>query len=262
MKKIMFSLLAIACAGQAHAYQAEVGGSLDTSDFVDSLSIGGTFYINGVNATTGPFAEAAFLDQSTYVEASFEDRDFGGSNLFGGGRFVDKNSGFFLDGGLQFGDLDGFEIGAGMYLNQNTTVLGFFESNDVVDVFGGKGKYLMPQDDGKYINLEAGFALGDGDFDYSTTEISFDGDYYLDKTMSVGAGISFVSIEQNFNTVILNDFGLLVPIRSSVDDSGILLRAVGQKFLQENISVNGGVTLANLDSGSDFGINVGGKMRF
>lgn len=246
MKNIMLSLLALACVGQAHAYQAEVGGEINTSDLVDSLVLGGEFYIHGVNATSGPFAEASFLEKSTYVQGFFEDRDFGGSYLFGGGRYVDKNSGLFLDGGLQFGDLDGFRVGAGMYLNSSTTILGFLNSNDFIDIFGATAKHLMFQNDGTYINLEAGLEFGDGDGNYESTEFSFEGDYYLDKTLSVGAGISFISVERSF----------------TADDSGFVLTADAKKFLQDNISINGGVTFANLDSDSDLGLNVGADMRF
>jgi|GEM_PF-6975598 len=45
MKKIMLTLAVLGFAGQAMAYDAEVGGELRTADFNDVLSIFGSYFL-------------------------------------------------------------------------------------------------------------------------------------------------------------------------------------------------------------------------
>ena len=75
MKKMLttqfLALGLIGAAGSAMAYQAEVGGAIGS----DTLGFGGVFHVNGVEAASGPLSEAAFLDQSTFVGASYTQVD-------------------------------------------------------------------------------------------------------------------------------------------------------------------------------------------
>lgn len=265
MKKLALSLVVLSCMGHAQAYQVEAGGELDNSDYVDTLTIGGEYHFNGVNATSGPFAEASFIEQSTFVRAAVIDTDFGGNNLLGGGRYVDKNSGFFFDGNLVLGDLDGFELGGGIYLGSSTTVGAFYNTNDLEDTFGGSVKHLIFINDNTYLNLEGGASFGEFDAtDADRTSFFGSADYYFDKTFSVGGGLEFVEIEGETFTTTSNNFGFPVTfVSNSFDESITVLSLNGRKFLKENISVSGGLTYADSDrADSDLGILIGGSMRF
>jgi lipopolysaccharide assembly outer membrane protein LptD (OstA) len=88
------------------------------------------------------------------------------------------------------------------------------------------------------VNIEGGVRFGDHDDSYNLK-----GDYYLDRTLSIGATYD-LNTEDHF------------------DDSyafGINAR----KFIAENISVQGGLSAGNDHNGDGtFGVNVGGTYRF
>lgn len=244
MKKSILCLIAMGCAGQAFAYQVDAGAALQTSDYDDRFGFGGHFYFQGVQQSSGPLQEAAFLGQSNFVRANYIDYD-AGNGIQAGGRFVDQNSGFFFDGNAYLGDLDGIEVGAGLYLNSNSTVGVTYFSRDHSDSFSGDYKKVIFQNNGTYINLEAGLQFMETDSfgqSFDSLTISVGGDYYTDKTLSFGAGLDLVS----------SDFQ---DVR--------VLSADATKFIASNISITGGVAFSDFEfSDSDVGVHFGGRLRF
>jgi|GEM_PF-927738 len=203
MKKLPIAqLLAmglISASVQANAYQAEATGDIGTVDngvASDStlITVGGEFYFNGVNSSTGPLEESAFIDKAASVRASYSDFDNNNDGIILGGRYVDPNSNFFGEAAAATGGLQGHEVTAGIYLDSQTTasvsIIEEFATEDGLDGADGFGvdyKTLISQNNGTYLNLEGGVSLLELPNNISDyTQFDIGADYYLDKTLSFG----------------------------------------------------------------------------
>lgn len=77
MKKLGLATALLLAMTGAHAYQVEVQGQsefinatdLNDKDFTGAAQ--GTFYLKNVDASKGPLAEAAFLNQASNVSAAY-----------------------------------------------------------------------------------------------------------------------------------------------------------------------------------------------
>lgn len=245
----IIGLVALGATVHANAYQAEVIGSYSNTDFgatntdIDTFELGGEYYINGVQSASGPFQEAAYLDQATLLRASYVDLDETDGAVIGG-RFVDQNSGMLFDANVNTGDLDGFDVGLGMYLNDNSSVIAsYIEEDDFTDGYGIGYKNLLSQNNGTYINLEAGVQFLENEVDQETTTYAVAGDYYLDKTLSFGLDVAFNSDDVADST--------LYGINAS-------------KFLAQAITLEAALLQEDIDGQDDENTSfiLGGKMRF
>ena len=206
MKKIAIfaaMLSAVALTGTAHAYQAEIGGS---AGFIDpehgspsgSFGVNGQYYFNGqVQTRNAPLAEAAFLDRASNINGHYQYDEIGNSeeHTYGvGAEYFVPNSDFYLNGEIGRRDIE-------VHRGSNDTTLysaevGYLPAPGLLLAVGVKGydndatdgadptvraKYVTALSNGKDINLEASAAFGDLD------EFKIAGDYFLDKTFSVGA---------------------------------------------------------------------------
>lgn len=189
----MFSLAALGLAVQANAYQVEVNGTYQNVDNdaadVDIYRLGGEFYFNNVEANSGPLKEAAFLEKASSVRATYEDLDTVDGIILGG-RFVAPGSNMLLEAEVNTGDLDGWNLGAGVYIDDNSTVIArYTEVNDTTDGFGIEYKNVMNLNSGAYLNLEGSAEYEENDFDQDVTTFFVSGEYFFNKMASVGAGV-------------------------------------------------------------------------
>ncbi|NHB56853.1 putative porin [Acinetobacter shaoyimingii] len=208
MKKIAIAsalLSALALSATAHAYQAEVGASAgyvdpDNGSSGSDFGVYGTYYFNPVQTRNSPLAEAAFLDRASNVNvhANFADRGDTDDNTYGASvEFFVPNSDFYVGAGIDQNEQKWRRNG--VKLDWDTTYynaeVGYLPAPGLLIAAGVKG-YDNDNDDGvdptlraKFItqvggrdlNLEAGAAFGDLD------EYNLAADYYIDKTVSVGA---------------------------------------------------------------------------
>ncbi|GAC1371661.1 MAG: hypothetical protein NVS3B3_05240 [Aquirhabdus sp.] len=114
---------------------------------------------------------------------------------------------------------------AGPYSNQHD------ESNPTI-----RAKYLTKLDNND-VNLE-----GNAQFADKTDHYGVSGDYYLDRTLSVGASFDLDTVDH------------------ANDDYNFGVNA--RKFIAENISLKGGVSVGKFADRDTFGLNVGGTYRF
>lgn len=260
MKKIAIAstlLSALAIAGTANAYQAEVGASAsyvdpDNGGSGSDFGVNGTYYFNPVQTRNSPHAEAAFLDRASNVNAhaTFADRGDTDDNTYGAGfeLFV-PNSDFYVGAGVdhnqQKWERNGFKSKFDTtYYNAE---VGYLPAPGLLIAAGLKG-YDNDNDDGvdptiraKYvtqmggrdINLEAGASFGDLD------EYNFAADYYIDKTLSIGA---------DYYKNDLND----------VSEFGITAR----KFFTPQVSLEGRVGFGDQFDNDYNTFGVAGKYRF
>lgn len=210
MKKLAIAsalLTTVALTGTAaHAYQAEVGGSFaytdpDRGSSGEAYGLNGTYYFNPVQTRNAPLAEAAYLDRASNVNANvgFEDTGATEYTSYGiGGEYFVPNSDFYVSANVGRTEAE-LKTPIGTFDNETTTYgaeVGYFFAPGLLVAAGLKGydndnndgtdptlraKYVTTLSNGKDINLEAGAAFGDLD------EYNIAGDYYIDKTLSIGA---------------------------------------------------------------------------
>lgn len=206
MKKLVIStalLSALALTGTAHAYQAEVGGSYtyvdpDHADSVSQFGVDGTYYFNPVQIRNSPLNEAAFLDRASNVKAHIDYGDNNGvkDTEYGAGAEVFiPNSDFYVSGDVSRDETKIKKAGVDNKVTYYGAEVGYLPAPGLLLALGLKGYDAKNGDDGvdptvraKYVtqvgqhdvNLEAFGAFGDLD------EFKVRGDYYIDKTLSVG----------------------------------------------------------------------------
>lgn len=250
-KKVALATALIAALGSAHAYQAEIGGTVslvdpDHGDTSTGFAIDGTYYFNPVQVKNNPLNEAAFLDRASNINGaiSYIDYDYSDTTTFGVGiEYFVPNSDFYVSAGIgqvQQG-IDGEEDFDNTVYNAE---LGYLPAPGLLIAVGLAGFDNDYADDvdptlrAKYVtqvgaydmNFEAATSFGDVD------AYGLGADLYLDKTFSVGLGYSDNDAEGS------NDV--------------FSLRA--KKFFTQQISLEGSVDFA--DEGNVFGVR--GAYRF
>ncbi|WP_180104710.1 putative porin [Acinetobacter sp. YH12108] len=249
LKKLTLATVLIASLGTAHAYQAEVGGTIalvdpDNGDTSTGFAIDGTYYFNPVQVKNSPLNEAAFLNRASNINAavSYIDYDLFDVTTFNVGvEYFVPNSDFYVSGNIGQSSTD-TPIG-----DDDTTIysaeLGYLPVPGLLVAVGLAGYDNDAGDDvdptlrAKYVtqvgqydmNFEGGASFGDLD------AYSLGADLYLDKTFSVGLGYS----------------------DSDIDNSDVFtIRA--KKFFNQQVSLEGSIDFA--DEGNIFGVR--GAYRF
>ncbi|WP_284879737.1 putative porin [Acinetobacter variabilis] len=248
-KKLTLATALIASLGTAHAYQAEVGGTIalvdpDNGDTSTGFAIDGTYYFNPVQVKNSPLNEAAFLNRASNINAavSYIDYDLFDVTTFNVGvEYFVPDSDFYVSGNIGQSSTD-TPIG-----DDDTTIysaeLGYLPVPGLLVAVGLAGYDNDAGDDvdptlrAKYVtqvgqydmNFEGGASFGDLD------AYSLGADLYLDKTFSVGLGYS----------------------DSDIDNSDVFtIRA--KKFFNQQVSLEGSIDFA--DEGNIFGVR--GAYRF
>ncbi|WP_180159528.1 putative porin [Acinetobacter sp. YH12047] len=249
LKKLTLATALIASLGTAHAYQAEVGGTIalvdpDNGDTSTGFAIDGTYYFNPVQVKNSPLNEAAFLNRASNINAavSYIDYDLFDVTTFNVGvEYFVPDSDFYVSGNIGQSSTD-TPIG-----DDDTTIysaeLGYLPVPGLLVAVGLAGYDNDAGDDvdptlrAKYVtqvgqydmNFEGGASFGDLD------AYSLGADLYLDKTFSVGLGYS----------------------DSDIDNSDVFtIRA--KKFFNQQVSLEGSIDFA--DEGNIFGVR--GAYRF
>lgn len=261
MKKLAIAsalLSALAVTGTANAYQAEVGAAAayvdpDNGGSGSALGVNGTYYFNPVQTRNAPLAEAAFLDRASNVsaQATFADRGDVDDNTYGvGAEIFIPNSDFYLSGNVSQNETERFVLG--QKYDFDTTYyaaeVGYLPAPGLLIAAGLKGydndnddgvdptlraKYVTTLSNGKDINLEAGAAFGDLD------EYNLAADYFIDKTLSVGADY------HNNDLTDQSEFGVNA-----------------RKFINQQVSLEGRVGFGEVGNNDYNSFGVAAKYRF
>ncbi len=204
--------LALSATAQAD-YRWEAGVDISGNDN-DSVSVDGTFYLNPVDTSKGPYAEAAFLDHSSYVTANYTDGELDGDiindleykNYGASGRYITDSAGWILDLGYQRNEpdnplakilgpdnfeIDQFSIAGGKYLTDNTTLVGryiYAEGDDGADFdrYTLELEHLFQLSWGG-IKVDAVYGLVDLDGRDDIDIYKLGGTYYLNNNLGFGA---------------------------------------------------------------------------
>lgn len=262
MKKLAVAsalLSAIAFTGTAaQAYQAEVGGSLgyldpDNGSSGQTYGLNGSYYLKPVQVRNAPLAEAAYLDRASNVNAQIQYDDAGATENTAysvGGEYFVPNSDFYVSADLGRSEVKHTLLGLSKK-DKTTTYgaeVGYFVAPGLLVAAGLKGydndakdgvdptlraKYVTTLQNGKDINLEAGGAFGDLD------EYNIAGDYYIDKTLSIGADY------YNNDLADTSEFGVKA-----------------RKFVNPQLSVEGRVGFGEISSNDYNKFGIAAKYRF
>ena len=254
MKKLAIAtalLSSLACVGTAHAYQVEVGGSVnyidhDNADSATAIAVDGTYYFAPVQVKTNPYNEAAFLNRASNVSASLgyaDNDDIEVTGIQAGLEYFVPNTDFYLSAGINHTEIDtpadsgdstaySAEVGylpvTGLLVAVGLVGTSEDDADDEIDTTV-RAKYVT-QVGGYDMNFEAATSFGDTDF------YNVGADLYLDKTFSIG-------------TSYASDF-------DSVSDDEWSIRA--KKFFTQQISLEGSVAFG--DDANTYGIR--GAYRF
>ena len=262
MKKLAIAsalLSALAVTGTANAYQAEVGASAgyvdpDNGSSGSEFGVNGKYYFNPVQTRNAPLAEAAFLDRASNVSAqvNFADRGELDDTTYGVGvEYFVPNSDFYVSGGISQNEQERVNL-VGQKFDWDTTYynaeIGYLPAPGLLIAAGLKGydndaddgvdptlraKYVTTLSNGKDINLEAGAAFGDLD------EYNLKADYFIDKTLSVGADY------QNNDLIDRSEFGVSA-----------------RKFINQQVSLEGRVGFGEAGNNDYNKFGVAAKYRF
>ena len=230
-----------ACAGaQADDYRFELAASfdrlsVDDSPDADIFSVGGTFYLKPVPTDGLPLAEAAFLNRSSFVNATLARIDFAGENA----DLLEANFGYYIPNTIFYGRIGVAKVDEDVGLDDDTIVSGTFGVTPIDGLLvttdftedgwdpNATAKYVGKLGNDHY--YAASVSVLDPDED--DVEIGLGFDYYLDHTLSVGGEVT------------------------SGSDT-VAVRA--EKFFMQNFAVGGRVYFG--DEGDGAGVTV--KWRF
>ena len=232
LKQLALATALIASLGTAHAYQAEIGGTIavvdpDNGDTSTGFAIDGTYYFNPVQVKNYPLNEAAFLNRASNINAaiSYIDYDWFEETTFGVGvEYFVPNSDFYISG--MIGQNQEKETG---FEDFDTTVyaaeLGYLPvpglliaaglagfDNDVGDDVDAtlRAKYVTQV--GAYdMNFEGGVIFADEE------AFALGTDLYLDKTFSVGLGYTNDGEDDSFQIRAKKFFNQQVSLEGSID---------------------------------------------
>ncbi|WP_160242712.1 putative porin [Acinetobacter indicus] len=242
LKKLALATALLASLGTAHAYQAEIGGTIavvdpDNGDTSTGFAIDGTYYFNPVQVKNYPLNEAAFLNRASNINAAITYMDFDvvESTTFGVGvEYFVPNTDFYVSGSI--GQITLEADGAEDF---DTTVyaaeLGYLPVPGLLIAAGLAGFDNDVGDDvdptlrAKYVTQVGAYDMNfEGGVIFANDEaVNLGTDLYLDKTFSVGLGYT--------------DDGL---------DDAFQIRA--KKFFNQQVSLEGSINFE--DAGNVFGV--------
>jgi hypothetical protein len=210
MKKLILGtvIAALTTAGAyAEDYQFELGAAYVTGDSFgadyDGFGFSGEFHFDKVDTSKGPLNEAAFLDKSSSVGAVWATTEFdvpgadAEDDITLLGRFV-TGSDWIIEGSYQDKDDDGaiVTVGGGVYLNDTTDLVVSYQKYDDVDVssLGADMHGLYSLNGGAALAYDLGASYLDV-YDDTGYELRGGLEYYFNKSLSIGAGLSLYSVD-------------------------------------------------------------------
>lgn len=262
MKKLLLTtVIAVLSLNAAHAYQVELNGNLNYAGVDvpggtdEAVGIDGSakYYFNAVQAKTGPLAEAAFIERASNVSAGY---GYAQSDTFPdprvhsfslGGEFYVPNTNFYASADFDTAKVESVDLRGVAY----EAKIGYLPITNLLLTVGAQGLIDVPNNDevnptisAKYltkignndVNLEGDAVFTDNGDTYTVA-----GDYYVDRTLSLGATASTTTDQTD-------------------DNYTVGLRA--RQFIADNISLQGGLGYGHANDTDGVALTVGGTYRF
>ncbi|MDC3332775.1 putative porin [bacterium] len=225
MKKQLLSSaigLALCSAIAANAGSYQIQGDLNYDDGevsgndINTTSVSVTYYLDAVDDSKGPFAEAAFINKASSISASYIDLELDYANNTSvdsdlsaiGMEYITKDSGYII--GMSYGqgensseDVDSYGITIGKYLTDNITARLSYaaaETDDLADTevnITGLSFRLFHDFDEQdmYLAVDTGFShhsVEDNSDSESHNMASAGATLYFTKQLSVYAALDLI----------------------------------------------------------------------
>ena len=263
MKKLLLAtVISVLSLNAAHAYQVELNGGIGyvgtdipggTDDTLNA-GVSGTYYFNAVQGKTGPLAEAAFIERASNVSAGYgynhsDTSDLRSHDFALGGEVYVPGTNFYAAANIGTTKNESVDVDGGVY----SAKIGFLPVTNLLLTVGAVGEFdtdndnVNPTISAKYltkignndVNLE-----GDAVFTDNGDTYTVSGDYYVDRSLSLGASVSTTTdqVEDNY-TVGIN----------------------ARQFIAENLSLQAGLTVGKTGTAGNpdnAGLTFGGTYRF
>ena len=202
----------------------------DSSINLKSLGTGIQIFTSAIAYQDAPYAEASFLDRSSFFTAEINTVDVDFNSVTAGGSlkgelmgigfvYADKQNPFVAGITVKSANADNTIHGVdvnfrldvidylfGYYLNNHSLLSMLVQQNDIeldtnntrqVDInttdYRIHFKNVLPLASSRFVNLEAGYASIDENNNRNNTEISISGDYYPEHISGIGARVGFNS---------------------------------------------------------------------
>lgn len=203
---ILLSLtsLSISTLAQANTFQQEAALGYMHTDNIDILMAGFTHHFEQQSVNKGPWAEAAFLNKSSFIGGalSYLDSDYASSDtaytVFGQGML---NETYYLNGLYSTTDeVNVFGIGGGAYLTPNSAIYLNYNNYDAdhgdssYDLTLGY-KLVANLSNNNFIRFNAEISDDDGEFN----SYSANADYYFSPKTYLGLGVAYNDYEEYGN---------------------------------------------------------------
>ncbi len=218
--KILVSSIALASTfAAAENYQIDAVAGFAASDNSDAFFVGGRYHFNGYNTNGHPRAEAAFLEKSSNLRASYTDAE--------GVDVTTINAEIYLENSFYLAPMYAKADAAGNDRDSVAAALGWLPTEGMLlTTLVPEGGYdlnlqmkYVTELGGNNFNFEAGYAEG-GDNRSDTTSVA--ADYYLDRTFSVGIGMANYDSDTDWvlrTTKFINEsFGVQASYTSTDSD--------------------------------------------
>lgn len=193
-----------------------VSDNLDT----DIGSVSGTWYLNPVDDSKGPLAEAAFLDHASSIKLSYSDGEVDLSSIDGDlsdedgqtygidTRYVARGPGWELSGWLvdlnflraEPGDreIDTYGIGIGKYITRKTTLVVNYQQVNInnggdTDGYSVDLEHMWNLSNGGGFKANASAGMVNVKNADDVESYALGGTYYINKSLGFGAGYSNTS---------------------------------------------------------------------
>lgn len=202
VSSLALSALTLSQVTQADTFQNEAAFSYINNDYADAFVVGITHHFAKQAINKGPWAEATFLNKSTYLGAGLlysdvENPYTGNANsdtgysIYGQAMVNDK---IFLNANYANShDMDIIGVGVGMYLTESSAI--YFNYTDLDDstydaTLGYKNLFSLTNGDAIAFNAE--LSSLDGEF----TSYNVNGKYYITAKTYLGLGAIYTDLDE------------------------------------------------------------------
>ncbi|MGJ8692763.1 MAG: putative porin [Thalassotalea sp.] len=200
---LLLSTLGFNTVAQANTFQKEAAVAYANTDYLDVLIAGFTYHFSEQATNKGPWAEAGFLNKSSFASAAitYADADYWGSetgfSLMGQGMINDT---FFIN--ADYSKIDDFKsigIGAGAYLTDTSAV--YFNYNNIDNsAFNDDSDYEFTLGYKNIVQLNnnnsVAFTAQASKYEGEEQTYGLNADYYFTPKTYLGLGLTYIDYNE------------------------------------------------------------------
>ncbi|WKE66004.1 putative porin [Gallaecimonas kandeliae] len=171
-------------------------------DQADVWDLGYRYYLDSQSNAQHPYDLIPFLNHASWVEGAYDNHNLGDAYQLGG-RFVTQSD-WVLEASYSYLDPDhgasddAWSIGLGKYLAQGTLLRFNYGNNGDADSYRLGLEHLLPVAGSEGLLLKASVTNVDPDYGDNVWVYDLGGDYFFDRSWSVGADLNWNDQSDDF----------------------------------------------------------------